>query len=146
MIVIVVPVARALVLATVTVFATVAVLATVAVFATVAVLATVVLATVTAVYIPGLVLLRSDEVHRPITGVVLAAVLAPISGVARRHVQVNRGRWSCLRHDQHGLRIHEWRGRIVADSNLTVYSWGHLSRQHDANVKVARTRKAGARE
>jgi hypothetical protein len=37
-------------------------------------------------YVPGFVFLRSNEIHRPIAGVVLVAVPAPILCVPRRDV------------------------------------------------------------
>src|SRR5215472_15855469 len=37
-----------------------------------------------------LVFLRSHEIHRPVAGVVLVAVLAPVLGMSRGYVQVDR--------------------------------------------------------
>jgi len=56
-------------------------------------------------YIAWFVFLRSHKVHRPIAGVVFLAMLAPIFGVPRRHMQVNGRRCNPLRHNQHRLRI-----------------------------------------
>jgi hypothetical protein len=39
-----------------------------------------------AAYIAWFVFLRSHKVHRPIAGVVILAMLAPIFGMARRHM------------------------------------------------------------
>jgi hypothetical protein len=65
---------------------------------------------------------RSHEVHRPIAGVVFAAVLAPISRVIRRNVQVHGRRRSRLRFDQHRLGIDHRRRTIVADLHLAVHA------------------------
>jgi len=79
-------------------------------------------------YIAWFVFPRSHKVHRPIAGVVFLAMLAPILGVSRRHMQVHGGRWNALRHNQHRLRINERRRRFVAKLNLTVYAGGDLTR------------------
>jgi hypothetical protein len=95
-----------------------------------------------------LVFCRSYEVHRPIAGVVLSAMLAPILCMARRHVQVD-GRWrGCLRLDQHRLRIDHGRRRGVADLNLTIHTGRHLPRQHhiDAQISSAAYARSGKRD
>jgi hypothetical protein len=87
---------------------------------------------------------RSYEVHGPIAGVVFMTVLAPISRVIRRNVQVHWRRGSCLRLDQHRLRIDDRRRTIVADLHLAVHARHDLARQHDADVQVARVSAADA--
>jgi hypothetical protein len=87
---------------------------------------------------------RSHEVHGPIAGVVFMAVLAPISRVARRNVQIHWRRGSRLRLDQHRLRIDDRRRTIVADLYLAVHARRDLARQHDADVQVARVSAADA--
>jgi hypothetical protein len=77
---------------------------------------------------PRLVFRRSNEVHGPIAGVVLTAVLAPVPRVSRGHVQVDGRRRLRLGHDQHRLRVHEGRGPIIAKLNLTVYTGRHFTR------------------
>jgi len=84
-----------------------------------------------------LVFCGSYEVHRPIAGVVLSAMLAPILCMARRHVQVDGRRRGCLRLDQHRLRIDHGRRRGVADLNLTIHTWRHLPRQHDIDAQIS---------
>jgi hypothetical protein len=88
---------------------------------------------------------RSHEVHGPIAGIVFMAVLAPISRVTRRNVQIYGRRRSCQRFDQHRLGIDDGRRTIVADLHLAVHARRDLARQHDAKVQVARasTAKAG---
>jgi hypothetical protein len=92
------------------------------------------------------VFLRAHEVHRPIAGVVLTAVLTPISRVTRRHMQVQGRRRSCHRFDQHRLGIDDGRRTIVAELHLAVHAWRDLARQHDADVQVARMSTADAGE
>jgi hypothetical protein len=70
---------------------------------------------------------RSNEIYGSIAGVVFAAVFAPIFRVPRRHVQVDGRRRSELRLDQHRLRIHERRGTVIANLNLTVDTGRHLT-------------------
>ena len=89
---------------------------------------------------------RSNEIHRPIAGIVFPAVLAPIFCVARRHVQVNGRRRRCLRLDQHRLCIDERRGTFIADLNLTVDTRRDFTRQHQVNVQVARRTGTGSRQ
>jgi hypothetical protein len=92
------------------------------------------------------VFLRSHEVHGPIAGVVFTAVLAPVSCVTRRNVQVHGRRRSIPWFDQHRLGIDDRRRTIVADLHLAVHAWRHLARQHDADVQVARVSAADAGE
>jgi hypothetical protein len=49
-----------------------------------------------------------------------------------------------LRLDQHRLRIDDRRRTIVADLHLAVHARHHLTRQHDADVQVARVSAADA--
>jgi hypothetical protein len=77
---------------------------------------------------PRHVFCRSNEVHGPITGVVFKAVPAPVPGVSRGHVQIER-RWRRrLGFDQHRPRIHEGRGLGIAELNLTVYTGRYFTR------------------
>jgi hypothetical protein len=57
----------------------------------------------------------SDEIHRPVTGVVLTAVLTPVLGMPRRNMQINRGRRGRVRYrlDQHRLGVHERWPRVA---------------------------------
>jgi hypothetical protein len=91
-----------------------------------------------------LVFLGSHEVHGPIAGVVFMAVLAPISRMTGRNVQVYRRRRSCHRFDQHRLGIDDGRRTIVAELHLTVHARRHLARQHDAKVQIASVSAADA--
>jgi len=95
-----------------------------------------------------LVFCGSYEVHRPIAGVVLSAMLAPILRMARRHVQVDGRRRGGLRLDQHRLRIDHGRRRGVADLNLTIHTGRHLPRQHhiDAQISSAAYARSGKRD
>jgi hypothetical protein len=92
------------------------------------------------------VFLRSHEVYGPIAGVVFAAVLAPISCVTGRNVQVHGRRRSIHWFDQHRLCIDDRRRTIVTDLHLAVHARRHLARQHDADVQVARVSAADAGE
>src|ERR1700674_4757725 len=60
--------------------------------------------------ITGFILGGSYEIHRPVAGVVLLAMLAPVLGMTRRHVQINRlHRQRLSHHHRHGdyrLRVH----------------------------------------
>src|SRR5256885_5539538 len=65
--------------------------------------------------IAGLVLRGAHEIHRSVAGVVLVAVLAPVLGMARRDVQIDRLHRHRLSH-HHGhrddrLRVDERRWR-----------------------------------
>src|SRR5256885_15430965 len=63
--------------------------------------------------IAGLVLRGAHEIHRPVAGVVLVAVLAPVLRVTRRHVQIDRlHRHRLSHHHRHGdyrLRVEDRR-------------------------------------
>jgi hypothetical protein len=85
----------------------------------------------------GFVFLRSHEVHRPIAGVVLTTVPAPIFCVIRRDVQIDGRRRSVLRLDHHGLCVDDRRPRVRADIDLTIHAGDDLPGQHDANVHSA---------
>jgi Na+/H+ antiporter NhaA len=98
----------------------------IAVMVMVMVMAMVVIAVVG--YIAWIVFPRSHEVHGPIAGVVFLAMLAPILGVSRRHVQVHGRRRISLRHYQHRLCIDERRGPFTADLNLAVDARCDLTR------------------
>jgi hypothetical protein len=90
---------------------------------------------------------RSHEVHRPITGVVFMAVLAPIFCMIRRDVQIDGRRRCALRLDQHGLCIDDRRRTLVADIDLTIYARDDLTGQHDTDVDApCVTCGAGAQE
>src|ERR1700730_4739255 len=91
------------------------------------------------VVIPAALVIRlvfcgSYEVHRPITGIILSAIPAPIPRMTGRHVQIDGRRRGLLRHDQHRLRINQGRRRVVADLNLAVDTGCHLSRQNDLDT------------
>jgi hypothetical protein len=75
-----------------------------------------------------LVFLGSNEVYGTVARVVFPAVLAPIFRVPRRYVQIDGGRRSALRLDQHRLRIHERRRAVIADLYLTVHTGRNLTR------------------
>jgi hypothetical protein len=96
--------------------------------------------------VPWVVFFRANEINRPITRIVLSAMLAPISGMPRRHVQVDRRRRRWLRLDQHRLRIDERRGPFISNLHLPVHSRGHFAGQHDMNIKVARMAGTGSRK
>jgi hypothetical protein len=93
-----------------------------------------------------LVFCRSYEVHRPIAGVILAAVLAPILRMTRRHVQVDGRRRGRLRLDQHRLCIDDGRRRGVADLNLAIDTGRHLSRHDDIDAQISSAAYASTRE
>jgi hypothetical protein len=86
----------------------------------------------------GFVFLRSHEVHRPIAGIVLATVPAPISCVIRRDVQIDGRRRSVLLLDHHGLCVDDRRRTVAADIHLTIHAGDDLPRQYDANVHSTR--------
>jgi len=68
------------------------------------------------------------EIHRPVAGIILSAMLAPILRMTGGYVQIDgRGRRP-LRHDQHRLRMREGRGRGVAELNLAIATGRYLSR------------------
>jgi hypothetical protein len=80
------------------------------------------------VLICRLVFLGSNEIYGTVARVVFPAVLAPIFRVPRRYVQIDGGRRSALRLDQHRLRIHERRRAVIADLYLTVNAGRNLAR------------------
>jgi hypothetical protein len=86
----------------------------------------------------GFVFLRSHEVHRPIAGIVLATVPAPISCMTRRDVQIDGRRRSVLLLDHHGLCVDDRRRTVAADIHLTIHAGDDLPRQYDANVHSTR--------
>src|SRR5215831_14878068 len=86
----------------------------------------------------GFVFPRLDEVHRSIAGVVLAAVVAPISGVPRWDMQIDGRRCTVLRLDQNRLCVDDGRRSVVAQSHLTVHAGNNLAGQHDANIQSVR--------
>src|SRR6516162_789139 len=73
-----------------------------------------------------------DEIHRALAGVVLMAVLVPVLGVPRGHVQVDRLDGHCADHYRgglrdHWLRIHHRRRRCVTELHLTVHARYYLA-------------------
>src|SRR6266853_2733997 len=76
--------------------------------------------------IAGLVLRGAHEIHRPVAGVVLVAVLAPVLRVTRRHVQIDRlHRRRLSHHHRHGhyrLHINDARWRPVTQHHLAIYA------------------------
>jgi len=69
-----------------------------------------------------LILRRSYEIHGPVTGVVLAAMLGPVLRVTRRHMQIKRFDHNIRRlaDNDHRLGIeYRWR-RGVAELHLTI--------------------------
>ena len=68
------------------------------------------------------------EVHRPIAGIILSAIPAPILCMAGRYVQIDGRRRGILRHDQHRLRIDQRRRSGVAELNLAIDTGRYLSR------------------
>ena len=94
----------------------------------------------------GVVLLRSNEIHRPIAGVVFMAVDAPIFCVPRRYVQINGWRSHGLRLDQHGLCVDHLRRRCAPNVYLTVQAGRHFTRQKHMDVQAARVADANTGE
>src|SRR5437879_11173298 len=78
------------------------------------------------VTIARLVLRGAHEIHRPVAGVVLVAVLAPVLGMARRHVQIDRLHRHRLshhhRHRDERLRVDERRWRPVTQYHPPVHA------------------------
>jgi uncharacterized membrane protein YqjE len=82
----------------------------------------------------GLIFPRSHEVHRPAASIILMTMLAPISCVIWRDMQIDgRGR-SVLRLDHHGLCVDDRRRTAVTDIDLTIHAGDDLPGQHDADV------------
>src|SRR5256714_8923280 len=82
--------------------------------------------------IAGLVLRGAHEIHWPVAGVVLVAVLAPVLGMARRHVQIDRlHRHRLSHHHRHGedrLRVDERRWRPGTPYHPPGHPPGDLTR------------------
>src|SRR4029077_1265119 len=86
---------------------------------------------------------RLHEVHRPVAGMVLVTVLAPMLLVSRRYMQINRlRRW---RTDHHRYRLHHhWLGvhhrwrRSVADHDLTIHARHDLAADHGIHTHTLR--------
>src|SRR5437879_13682318 len=74
------------------------------------------------VTIARLVLRGAHEIHRPVAGVLLVAVLAPVLRVTRRHVQIDRLHPHRLthhhRHADYQLRSDDRRWRAVCEHHL----------------------------
>src|ERR1035441_4446397 len=92
----------------------------------------------------GVVFLRSHEVHRPIAGIILMTVLAPISCVTWRDVQIDGRRRSVLRLHPQGLCVDDRRRAVVSAIDLTIHAGDDLPGQHDADVHSACMTCAGA--
>jgi hypothetical protein len=97
----------------------------------------------------GLIFPGTDEVHRSVTGVVLATVSAPIVRMFGWNMQVQRFDDDFLRGrlNDHRLRI-EHRGRsATAQIHATVNTRDDLAADGDANIQVTgvRERTKGAR-
>jgi hypothetical protein len=82
----------------------------------------------------GLIFPRSHEVHRPAAGIILMTMLAPISCVIGRDMQIDGRRRSVLRLDHHGLCVDDRRRTAVTDIDLTIHAGDDLPGQHDADV------------
>jgi len=81
----------------------------------------------------------SDEIHGTPTGVVFAAVVAPVTRVFGWNMQIYRRRRD-LRHglDHQRLGIHHrGRRRIVHDLNLSIDSWDNPPRDDDIDAEFA---------
>src|SRR5882762_2943035 len=77
------------------------------------------------VTIARLVLRGAHEIHRPVAGVVLVAVLAPVLRMTRRHVQIDRlHRYRLSHHHRHGdyrLRVDDPRWRPVSQHHPAIH-------------------------
>jgi hypothetical protein len=76
-----------------------------------------------------LVLSRSHEIHRPVAGVVFAAMTRPVSRVPRWHVQIE---WTALivvrlPGNNHRLRINKRRRRRIANLYFTIDARGDFA-------------------
>src|SRR6202035_417088 len=81
--------------------------------------------------IAGLVLRGSHEIHRSVAGIVLVTMLAPVLGMTRRHVQIERlHRHRLSHHRRHGddrLRVHERRWRPVTQHHVAIHTGNDLA-------------------
>ena len=74
-------------------------------------------------------------------------MLAPISGMTRRDVQIDRPWGRGLGFDHHWLSIYQGRWRLLgADLDLSVDTRGDLARQNDVNAQVCGQADAGKNE
>src|ERR1700694_4261054 len=78
--------------------------------------------------IAGFILGGSHEIHGPVAGVVLVAMLAPVLGMTRRHMQIDRlHRHRLSYHHRNGdqrLRVDDLRRRAVTPHHLAINA-GH---------------------
>ena len=88
-----------------------------------------------ALFVAGIVFLRSDEIDRPIAGVIFMAVFAPVFRMPRRYVQIDYRRRGCLTLDDHGLRIDKRRRTLIADTHLTVNARNNLPGEYDVYIQ-----------
>jgi len=67
----------------------------------------------------------AHEIDGAAAGVVLRAMLAPVLLMSRRDMQVDGLRWNVLRRARNDDRlcIDHWRGRNIANVDLTVKAW-----------------------
>src|SRR6266550_6061038 len=95
--------------------------------------------------IAGLVLRGSHEIHRPVAGVVLVAVLTPVLGMARRHVQIERLQRHRLghhhRHRDDRLRVHQRRWRPVTQHYPAIHTGNDLTGDRRIDTHILRTRQ-----
>jgi hypothetical protein len=91
---------------------------------------------VIAPYVARLVFLRSDEIHRPVAGIIFTAVLAPVSCMLRRHVQIHR-RWRGFPSlDDCRLRVHQRRRTLISNMHLSVNARSDFPRQYDVYIQA----------
>jgi hypothetical protein len=96
---------------------------------------TVITVIVIASYVARFIFFRSDEIYGAIARVIFVAVLAPVSRMPRRHVQINRWRRRGLTLNDHRLGVHERRRTFISDTHLTVNARGDLSRKYDVYIE-----------
>src|SRR6202140_5875182 len=92
--------------------------------------------------IAGFILGRSHEIHRPVAGVVLLAMLAPGLGMTRWHVQIDRlHRHRLSHHPRHGdyrLRVHERRRRPVTQHHVAIHAGNDFAGDRWADADILR--------
>src|SRR5215469_9022700 len=111
----------------------------------VVIIATTVLVVIVIGPVPGLIFGGPHEIHRPVAGVVLVTVLAPVLRMSRRHVQVDRlnrrstvDHWCRLNHDR--LCVHDWRWRLIAEHHLAIHSRHDLAANSRVDADILRAR------
>jgi hypothetical protein len=106
---------------------------------------------VAVIMLPGIVarfvFFRSNEIDRPIAGMILMTVLAPVSRVSRWYMQVHGRQWRRLRLDDHRLRIHDRRRRrTISQLNLTIDTRCNLPRDNDIDAQIPGAADTAARD